>query len=389
MDKPVYVLALDDDENILATLRRIFAAEPHFSIVTTTTDKEAMELLAKHPIKVMLCDQLMPFVSGVEVLHQVKEKYPDVMRILLTGYTDMEAAQRAVNVGGVYRFLTKPWNTEELKSAIQRGMQHYDLVIENRRLFDEARHRNDELVASNKVLEQMVDKQKEFTSTVSHELRTPLASIKMALDIVISGTPGPLTPDQLNFMNRAKTNVDRLNRLINDILDLSKMEAGKLQMKIVPGDLNALVAEIAAVQNTVAQSKGLTVQFLPDTALPQVPFDSDRITQVLTNLLNNAIKFTGKGGVTVRTSRDSERNIVRVEVEDTGEGIKPEDIARLFEKFQQLEGQFNKKTEGTGLGLAICKTIIDRHGGKIWVESELGKGSKFIFILPMVERRKG
>ena len=387
MVKPIYVLALDDEESILASLERNFLREPYRVTMSTQVEK-AWEALASEKIKVVISDQRMPGVSGVDFLKQVKEKYPDIVRILLTGHADMQAAEEAVNLGEVYRFLTKPWNGEDLKATVRKAIENYDLVVDNRKLFEQTREANIRLIKANTDLQMLYEKQKEFTSTVSHELRTPLASIKMALDIILSGTPGPVNKDQVDFLGRAKSNVDRLNRLINDILDLSKMEAGKIVMKMQPGDLNQTVRESLEPQQNVAQGKGLALACMTDPALPPVVFDRDRILQVLYNLVGNAIKFTETGGVRVIVKADVPGNVVTVCVEDTGPGIKPEDIVKLFEKFQQLEGPLNQKAGGTGLGLAICKTIVECHAGKIWAESEQGKGSRFCFLLPLVERRK-
>ena len=149
-----------------------------------------------------------------------------------------------------------------------------------------------------------------------------------------------------------------------------------------------MVRESLEPQQSVAKGKGLILECRLDPVLPPVVFDRDRILQVLYNLVGNAIKFTEQGSVCVVVNADVAQNVVTVRVEDTGPGITPEDIKKLFEKFQQLEGPLNQKAGGTGLGLAICKTIIECHAGKIWVESEPGKGSCFCFLLPLVERRK-
>ena len=179
MAKPVYVLALDDEESILASLERTFLREPYRVAMATQVDK-AWEILASEKIKVVISDQRMPGVSGVDFLKKVKEKYPDIIRILLTGHADMQAAEEAVNLGEVYRFLTKPWNGEDLKVTVRKAMENHDLVIDNRKLFEQTRETNTQLIKTNMDLQRLYDKQKEFTSTVSHELRTPLASIKMA-----------------------------------------------------------------------------------------------------------------------------------------------------------------------------------------------------------------
>lgn len=224
----------------------------------------------------------------------------------------------------------------------------------------------------------------EFTSTVSHELRTPLASIKGSIDIIMSKIAGPLTEDQEKFLGKAKSNIDRLKRLIDDFLDLSKLESGRIEMTLQPYDLRIIINDVIDIQRSVATAKGIGLRCeLPDQ-LPQVRCDQDRISQVLVNLVNNAIKFTEEGEVVIKVRALEEG--VECAVCDTGEGIDQENIPKLFEKFYQFGDPAKRKQGGTGLGLTICKEIIAQHQGRIWAESIKGKGSCFYFLLPWEER---
>lgn len=386
--KENYVLVLDDEENILSALKRLFLNEP-FAVVTTTNPDEAFGILAQEKtIKLVISDQRMPHISGVDFLRKVKENYPDIIRILFTGYADISAVEEAINIGEVFRFINKPWNTGELKGAVHSAIQHFDLVSENKRLFEDTKTKNEELELLNRKLKAMYEIQREFSSTVSHELRTPLASIKTAIDIVMSGTPGELNEDQKNFLEKAKKNVDRLNRLINDILDLTKLESGKTILKIEFNDMNQLIQDVIGIQESVTKNKGLYLKTNLDSQIPKIPFDIDKLNQVFSNLVGNAIKFTDKGGITISAVNHPDGNHVEVCVKDTGMGIAENDIPKLFQKFQQLGDPAKRQMGGTGLGLAICKEIITQHGGKIWVESKYGQGCAFYFILPITERRK-
>lgn len=386
MSKEINVLFLDDEENILNSLKRLFISEP-YAIAVTTNAEEALGIIEREKIKVVISDQRMPHITGVEFLTKVKVKKPDVMRILFTGYTDLQAAEDAINIGEVYRFINKPWNGPDLKKSVQEAISHYDLLIENNELIEITQKKNKELEDLNMKLSAMFEKQREFTSVVSHELRTPLASIKAALDIVMSETSGTLSADQNNFLNKAKVNVDRLRNLINDILDLSKLESGRIEMKMEANDLNKLIVDVIGKNVPAAQKEGLYLKAETNPNLPAVVFDSVRIGQVLTNLVTNAIKFTRTGGVVIKASESDHK--VEVCVEDTGRGIEKADISKLFEKFQQLEDAAKCEKGGTGLGLAICKEIIHQHKGKIWVESEVNKGSRFYFYLPTNGKMEG
>ncbi|MEI6438324.1 MAG: hybrid sensor histidine kinase/response regulator [Candidatus Omnitrophota bacterium] len=385
MAKEISVLFVDDEENILFAVQRLLMAED-YGVITATDPDEAMALIAKHPIKVVVSDQRMPKIAGVEFLRKVMAVYPDKIRILLSGYVDFVTAEEAINLGEVFRFITKPWKTSFLKASLSQAIVQYDMLRINKMLYEASEAKTKELEVLNNKLLSMYEVQKSFTSTVSHELRTPLASIKMAVDIVISGTAGALNDNQKKFLLKAKDNVDRLNRLINDILDLTKLEAGRMSLKLEKGDINSVIAEVVEIQAGVAAAKGLTLKVEPGAAVPAVTYDKDRLIQVLSNLISNALKFTDKGGITVVTNLVPGGNEVRIGIRDTGVGIPPEHFDKLFKKFQQLGNAGERKTGGTGLGLAICHEIVSRHGGRIWVESIYGKGSCFYFTLP-VERK--
>lgn len=234
-----------------------------------------------------------------------------------------------------------------------------------------------------KKLEEALRVKAEFTSMVSHEMRTPLSAIKEGIGLVADGTAGPLNDNQKEFLSIAKRNVDRLHRLINDILDFAKLEARRADFVFTPGDIVAVVDEAVKSQKALIGEHKLNLQTNYAQDLPKVKFDVDRITQVMVNLLSNAIKFTEKGGITVTVGWDEARENIKVAVADTGLGIEAEDFPKLFLKFQQLGKFSDRKTGGSGLGLAICREIIEQHHGKIWVKSEIGKGSEFLFTLPL------
>lgn len=379
MSKEIQVLFLDDEEIVINGIRELFMKEP-YEIFATTKVADARAALAKYKIKVVVSDYRMPDITGIDFLREVKEQYPDMVKILFTAYTDFSVAEEAINVREVSRFISKPWNAAELIFTIRQCIELYDLLAA-------AKAHEEELEEANKKLKAMYESQKEFTSTVSHELRTPLASVKMAIDLISQETVGTINSEQKDILGRAKQETDRLKRLIDDILDLTKIEAGKLQMNFMMNDIHQVITQVADAQKNVAQNRGLYIKTIFDPNVPQVPFDRDRIVQILNNLLSNAIKFTKKGGITVKTEDRPLEKYILVSVIDTGKGIAQDDLPKLFKKFQQIESPQDNEEGGTGLGLAICKEILARHGGKIWAESKLGEGSTFNFMLPIQERR--
>jgi PAS domain S-box-containing protein len=225
----------------------------------------------------------------------------------------------------------------------------------------------------------------EFVSTVSHELRTPLTSIRGSLGLLEGGVLGELPVQAQDMVRIARTNTERLIRLINDILDLEKMEAGKLELKLQPVDVTeALEATFSGVQ-AMADTARVRLRAEAGDA-GSVRADRDRLIQVLTNLVSNAIKFSpADSGVVVRAARDA-RGAVRFSVVDQGPGIPPEKRDRLFGKFQQLDSSDTRSKGGTGLGLAISQAIIEQHGGHIEVHGEPGQGATFTFSLPAVRQ---
>lgn len=221
-----------------------------------------------------------------------------------------------------------------------------------------------------------------FTNMVSHELRTPLGIIKEGVSLVLEGRAGAVNAKQKELLSVAKSSSDRLTRLISQVLDFQKIYAGKMEFKYEENQMNEAATEVYKGMISLAGKKGLKLILKLDHELPRVKFDKDKIMEVLTNLISNAIKFTDKGTITITTSHGE--NIIRVSIADTGCGIKEDDMSKLFHRFAQLQ----RKPGGTGLGLAISKEIIDAHRGKIWAESEVGKGATFHFILPIKERRR-
>ena len=243
----------------------------------------------------------------------------------------------------------------------------------------------DKLDNYSKELERALMIKSDFVSMASHELRTPLAAIKEGIGIVLEGKTGPVTAQQIEFLGMAKRNVDRLARLINDILDLQKLEQGKMIIKIRDNDINETISEVCEVMTPVAKEKKLKIIKSLSADIPKIGFDKDKMIQVLMNLISNAVKFTIKGAITISTIRDN--NVVQISVADTGVGIKEADIQYLFQKFSQLEVGLERKPGGTGLGLIISKEIIEKHKGRIWVETKFGEGTTFFFTIPIKERK--
>jgi PAS domain S-box-containing protein len=221
----------------------------------------------------------------------------------------------------------------------------------------------------------------EFISTVSHELRTPMTAIKGYTDLLHGGAVGPLNDNQTHFLNIIKNNTGRLIALINDLLDISRIETGRIRFEPALVKLGEIIAGVVEAMAARAQEQGLTLTYEVGSGLPEVMGDRERLYQVLTNLVGNAINYTPEGSVTVEANNVG--MAVQVSVRDTGVGIDPEDISRIFDRFYRADDPVVQEASGTGLGLPIVKMFVEMHGGRVWVDSEKGKGSTFTFILPV------
>jgi signal transduction histidine kinase len=242
--------------------------------------------------------------------------------------------------------------------------------------------RTHELAFANERLKELDRLKSDFVSNVSHELRTPLTAIKGAVDLILREVAGPLTEKQIHYLTRVRSNTQHLAGLINDLLDLSKIESGKIEVKSSLVSMGGLVHEVVETLRPIAVEKGIALEAaIPEQSI-MVWADRDKINQVLMNLIGNAIKFTpAHGTVTVSASRNGDER-VQVSVSDTGPGVPPEEKEKIFDKFYQVGEVDGVKPKGTGLGLAICKALVELHGGRIWVESEMNRGSTFYFTLP-------
>src|SRR5207302_1423402 len=222
----------------------------------------------------------------------------------------------------------------------------------------------------------------QFLANMSHELRTPLNAILGFTQLLHEGEVGPLTAEQTDFLGNVLTSGRHLLRLINDVLDLAKVESGKLDFRPESVDLPELIGELSDILRTTAAERNVRVEAAVDPAIGRVVVDPARLKQVLYNYLSNALKFTPSGGlVTVRASPEG-ADFFRLEVHDTGSGIEPQDLPRLFVEFQQLDTGATKKHAGTGLGLALTKRIVEAQGGSVGVRSTPGVGSVFHAVLP-------
>lgn len=238
-------------------------------------------------------------------------------------------------------------------------------------------------ITREKEIEQM---KSDFVALVSHELRTPLTSIYGYTRLILDGKTGEVSEVTLDKLVRVERQALRLSHLITDLLDLSRIESGRMEMRMAPTSIVEVVATRIDDMRTQADDKEITITLEADDNLPDVVADGERVGQVVTNLLSNAVKFTPQGG-SVRARIRREGSLLSVQVIDTGTGIPLDERSKIFDKFHQVSSVHTRQQGGTGLGLAIAKSIVEAHGGRIWVDDGVGSGSDFRFVLPLVETK--
>ena len=256
----------------------------------------------------------------------------------------------------------------------------------NRQLNDS----NRELNEANAKLRELADMREEFLALTTHDLRSPLTVISGVISFFSSGRLGELSMEQKNMVAMMERNTQSLIELINDLLDASKLESGTMRLELSAVDLGALIRDVHESMGPLAREKGIAIEErLPDD-LPPLSADHDKLRRVIVNLLSNALKFTPKGGrIEVGAGRSNgDTPAVRVFVADTGVGIAPGDLARLFDKYEQARSRATRGEKGTGLGLYIARQLIEMHGGTIDVQSEVGQGSTFTFTLPITDLKQ-
>lgn len=343
----------------------------------------------------------IPIKLDIDKLKVIKQvKYPaSRFTFTLFQYDNMFAPiSLGENFFGCVEIFKETSFTPEDSTCFQTIAQQVTLPLKSATLYQE-------IIETNAKLEKLERLKSEFISIVSHELRTPLTSIKNSLDILMSGRCGEITPSSEKFLTMAMRNVQRLSGIINDLLDLSKIEAGKMDFHFVPTNINTVIDYVKSTLSEVAKSKGLTIVTDEADNLPDIKADAQRLEQVLTNLVSNAIKFTPENkkikiySKFVHSSdikindafKDQIKNLsgnyVMVCVEDEGIGIAPDNLLHAFDKFAQIENSLSRKAGGTGLGLPIAKQLLEAHKGAIWCDSEINKGTKFYFIIPVIKDR--
>jgi signal transduction histidine kinase len=374
------ILAVDDNADMRAYLVRLLSDD--YRVLAACQGEEGLQYARRLRPALILADVMMPVMSGHDLLKAIRQD--DTLRptpvILLTARAGTEARVESLEAGAD-DYVSKPFHEEELLARIKNQLRIHAQEQELEAKATQLQELYSKLETVNEHLREVSLRKSEFVSIVSHDLRTPLAAMNGFVDNLLDGIAGPLTEKQRRYLDRIHHNIDRLVRMIKDLLDLSKLEAGTMRLDVKAVSLAEMAESAVETCQSLARGKGITLHLAGQDKALSVQADPDRLLQVLTNLLHNACKFTPSGGEVVVELGDSEDRMARLCVADSGSGIAPEDLPHVFEKF--FRGASQQDQRGAGLGLAIAKQFVELQQGRMWVESAPGQGSRFYLSLPL------
>lgn len=375
----VKILVVDDDQFVREMLAVILDAGG-YKVETAENGVEALDKFRSgFGSDVIISDMNMPEMNGNELIKEIRKIDEDIPIIILTGNNEISVAIEAIR-SGANDYLQKDENIQDtVVLSVEKAVEKHELKRQNKQLLADLARKNEELEKSNLELLELNKLKNKFLGMAAHDLRNPLTSISGLSDILISKAFGDLTGDQKEYLTVINTASNDMLALVNDLLDISVIESGKLDLRVGPVPLRELIEDRIRVASVIAAAKSIAIHTTFTSAVT-VNCDRNRIAQVIDNLIGNAIKFSPSGSK-VYIALEHNGAKVRVSVKDEGPGIPAGEQSRLFGEFQRLSAQPTGNEKSTGLGLAIVKKIIGAHGGRLEVDSTVGSGSTFSFTL--------
>lgn len=377
---PQSILIIDDDPVVYDCFRRYLKDEP-LELTWCQGSEQAMFAMAEKDYDVFVIDFMIDNLNGVDLFVKMKPHLSQKNNlpkpaILLTGYEDQKIAIQAMHAGFTDMLQKDHLSSVMVKRTIDNAYQKYQLQLETER------HKL-ALQEMNQVLKAKNDEIRLFYQTVSHELKTPLTSVIEYLNLIQDGYSGELTDEMREFLSIMDYNCQLLKLFISDLLDAGRLETNKFSINKKNTVIKSVIDRVIASQIHAAEKKNIQVYFYPDCPDLTAMVDEDRLFQVVANLLNNAIKFSYKGGVIkIYLNQNTDTTFI-ISVKDNGCGISQRHQQQVFQRLFQVKQDEFYHERGLGLGLSICKEIIEKHHGKIWLESQVGNGSFFYVQLPI------
>ena len=378
------LLVVDDEPDLVQSLKDLLRFD--YRVLGATRASEGLRIVANEDVQVVMSDQRMPEMSGVEFLSCLRQSHPDLVRLLFTAFSDLKAVTDAINQGSVYRYITKPFEADELKTVLRQAVEHYNLQAERRRLLIEVQEANRLLQKANGELLEANELKRAFIRVASHELRTPL-TVVMGLS-ELARDRSTITGPEKGWFEQIHRSSQRLNQRVDQMVTLMQTEHFErpLVRQHVPfADLANRAAQEALT--FASQRKQNLIADIPDD-LGTIFVEPEKIQDAIVQMLMNAIKFTPDGG-TIELSAARLGDFAEIRVKDDGQGISAESLPHIFDPFftkfdvsHHRSGTYEFNTSGLGLGLPVVKAFIEMHGGSVSVESKPGAGTLFRFTVP-------
>ena len=376
---PIRILLVEDDEDDHILIRDLLEemGTPTCALEWARTFEAGLQLIHEHRHDLYVLDYRLGAHTGIDLLRAGMASDPYITVLLLPGSGGELVAAEALRLGAADYMPKSLMSTKSLRRAIINALEKSQLRRSLAEHQQQVEHTNQVLTKQNQEIQR-------FYHTLAHELKTPLTAAREFTAIMLDGLGGPLTSEQEEYLHLSQDCLSQITNQVNDLLDITRLDTGKLSIRQQPEDLSLLISRVLAAMNTTAQHKSLTIAVSSQLDIPTVWIDQSRIMQVLTNLLSNAIKFTPSGGtITIETSDNPEDpSSVCLSVRDTGCGIAPEHLDHIFDRLFQVEEGHSRVEGGLGLGLTITAEIVRLHGGQIAVHSQLGHGTRFIITIP-------
>lgn len=380
------LLIVDDEPDVLESLRHLFRRA--YRVLTAESGPEALEILGREEVHVILSDQRMPGMTGDVLLTKARHLRPDAVRMLFTGYADLQAVINAVNEGMIFRYILKPWDPVELEGLVRQAADQYELLAERRRLLVELQEANARLVRANEDLEEANELKGAFIEVASHEFNTPITLV-LGLSELLRLIKPDRDPRERELVERIAGGARHLARLVANTLTLMRAEDFRKTLRREPTDLSSLLRNAADQVAPFVRLRDQRFRVEIDDDLGDFDVDEAKIGDAVTNLLTNAIKFTPDGGELSLSASARGPDEAEIVVADRGIGLEPRALRQLFQPFftefdpsRHSSGDFGFQKRGLGLGLSIVRLFVELHGGRIDAASEPDVGTRITIHLP-------
>jgi two-component system, sensor histidine kinase and response regulator len=385
MNVKAKILVVDDEPDI-ALILKLFLEESGFQVSSATDGGSCFSMMAEEQFTLVLLDINLPDMSGIDVLKKIMESNSDVPVLMMTGNGSESMAVQCMRIGA-HDYFPKPFSLEDVLHRVEQALAYREMAVARKRLEQE---------------------KKDFVYMLSHDLKNPITAVVGSIDIIREARLGPVNPEQVEYLQSAIDCCNEVVTMIDNMIDIHRMESGLMQMNIRPCDPSEIIRSDVSKCTMIARREGISLVAEIGTQIPQVAVDRIVLSRIVSNLLGNAIKFTPEEGlITLKCSslpgtmigtlnppgyisaetllQLSNKQLLYVSIKDNGLGIPKEDQENIFKRFVQSK-RSDREHGGAGLGLAYCKLTIEQLGGVIWVESELDQGSEFIFLLPCIDQ---